>query len=48
MISYFDQTEASDKRSIKNYQKGRVMYKLLGFEDRAKLTDIRIAALKDR
>jgi hypothetical protein len=48
MISYFDQTEASDKRSIKNYQKARAIYKLLGFEDRAKLTDIRITALKDR
>jgi hypothetical protein len=48
MISCFDQTEASDKRPIKNYQKGRVIYNLLGLEDRAKLTDIRIAALKDR
>ncbi len=45
MISYFIQTEASDKRSITYF---RSIYKLLGFEDRAKLTDIRIAALKDR
>jgi hypothetical protein len=47
MISHFDQTEASDKRSFKNYQKARAIYNLLGLEDMAKSMDIHIATLKE-
>ena len=47
-LASFEQTEASDKRSITYFQKARVIYNLLGLEDRAKWKDIRIAALKDR
>jgi hypothetical protein len=47
-LASFDQTEASYKRSIKNYQKAKAFFNLLGFEDRAKLMDISIAMEKDR
>ena len=48
MIASYDDTEASYKRSITHFQKARAIYKLLGFEDRAKSIDILIAILKDR
>jgi hypothetical protein len=47
VIAYFDQTEASDKRSITYFQKAKAIYNLLGLEDNAKLMDIRIAAFKE-
>ena len=47
VMSSLNHTEASYKRSITYYQKARAIYKFLCIEDRAKLMDIRIAALKD-
>ena len=48
MGNVFDLTEASYKRTITYYQKAKTIYNLLGLEDKAKLTDIIIANLKDR
>ncbi len=48
MIASLDQTEASYKRSITNYQKAQAICNLLGMEDGAKSMDNLIAFLTDR
>ena len=47
MIAFLDQTEASYKRSITNYQKAQAICNLLGMEDGAKSMDNLIAFLTD-
>jgi hypothetical protein len=46
-LASFDQTEASYKRSIKNYQKAKAFYNLLGLEDKARSIESSIAMVKD-
>ncbi len=48
VMTSFETSEASDKRSITYIQKAQTIYNLLGIADRAKSMDIHISLRKDR